>query len=199
MAKCINCGKKLKLEQRKYCSRKCTGQAIGKNRRNISSWNKGLSKENDERLKIIGRKISFSRKGIVPWNKNKVNIYSREILQRMSKSASRPKPYLRGKNNGMYGRIGKLNPNWRGGLSYYPYHYSFNKLLKRNIKIRDNYTCQFCGKYSLESNSLDIHHIDYDKSNSNSINLITLCKKCNTKVNFNRIFWEKFLAKRNRI
>jgi len=34
-----------------------------------------------------------------------------------------------------------------------------------------------------------IHHIDYNKLNCQSNNLICLCKKCNSKVNFNRDYW----------
>ena len=33
---------------------------------------------------------------------------------------------------------------------------------------------------------LAIHHIDYNKKNNKEENLITLCRSCNVKVNFNR-------------
>ena len=38
---------------------------------------------------------------------------------------------------------------------------------------------------------LNIHHIDYDKRNSNPINLITLCSSCHPKTNFGREKWKK--------
>jgi 5-methylcytosine-specific restriction endonuclease McrA len=37
-----------------------------------------------------------------------------------------------------------------------------------------------------------VHHIDYDKKNSNPKNLITLCVSCNFKVNFERSYWENY-------
>lgn len=33
------------------------------------------------------------------------------------------------------------------------------------------------------------NHIDYDKKNCNSDNLITLCRVCHIKTNFNRSYW----------
>ena len=94
-----------------------------------------------------------------------------------------------GKNNAMYGKNGRLSPNWNGGISFEPYSPEFNKRLKETIKKRDNYTCRLCG----EKQFLHTHHIDYNKKNSIESNLITLCRKCNGKANFNRNFWtEKF-------
>ena len=37
---------------------------------------------------------------------------------------------------------------------------------------------------------LVIHHIDYNKKNCNLNNLITLCRSCNAKANYNRD-WHK--------
>lgn len=56
------------------------------------------------------------------------------------------------------------------------------KLSKKNILIRDKYTCQYC-KETLSERSLTIDHI-IPKSKGGSSrweNLITACKKCNTK------------------
>jgi hypothetical protein len=81
---------------------------------------------------------------------------------------------------------GENNPNWRGGQSQKPYKH-FYKKLKLVIRTRDNYTCQLCGKTEHELGyTLSIHHIDFDKGNTNETNLITLCKSCNSKVNFGR-------------
>jgi len=86
------------------------------------------------------------------------------------------------------------NPNWRGGISFIPYTLKFNKKLKLKIRKRDNYTCQNCGikeKAHIRKNKrvLAIHHINYDKQNSNSNNLITLCNICNCKANSNKDYW----------
>lgn len=80
-------------------------------------------------------------------------------------------------------QIGENSPNWKGGVS--PYSFKFNRKLKRQIKGRDNYTCQKCGSRE----DLNVHHIDYNKINCEPENLITLCGSCNSRVNFQRGFW----------
>lgn len=59
------------------------------------------------------------------------------------------------------------------------YSFNFTKNLKENIKKRDNFECQLCKS----KKDLNIHHIDYKKKNTQSGNLITLCRKCNLRVN----------------
>lgn len=82
---------------------------------------------------------------------------------------------------------GENNYNWQGGISNEPYAFEFNRSLKEMIKERDNYTCQLCGNKKY----LVVHHIDYEKENSNEGNLITLCNICNSKVNYDREYWTK--------
>jgi hypothetical protein len=78
---------------------------------------------------------------------------------------------------------------WKGGLSFQPYSPAFNKYLKQQIKERDNYTCQLCFHHKDDGIILAIHHIDFDKQNCDPDNLITLCHKCNLKVNNHRDWW----------
>lgn len=89
--------------------------------------------------------------------------------------------------------MGEKNPSWQGGISFEPYSSEFNKQLKQFIRKRDNYTCQFpnCGKKE-NGQAHCIHHKDYNKKNSNPINLILLCASCNSKVNSNRNYWQKY-------
>jgi hypothetical protein len=90
---------------------------------------------------------------------------------------------------------GDNNPNWIGGIAETGYPFNFNEELKELIRKRDNHTCQLCGKTQKESRrKLDIHHIDYNKENLNSKNLLSLCRKCNVKVNFNREDWTEFFS-----
>jgi len=81
---------------------------------------------------------------------------------------------------------GDKGPNWLGGISFEPYDYNFNKRFKKFIRTRDDYCCQVCGK----ENSFSVHHIDYNKFNSDETNCITLCRSCHAKTNFNRNIWK---------
>lgn len=87
--------------------------------------------------------------------------------------------------------MGKENHwNWQDGKSFEKYGIEFSKELKQSIKERDNYKCQHPGCTEMH-NSLHVHHIDYDKQNNNSENLITLGTSCHTKTNGknNRQYW----------
>jgi len=88
---------------------------------------------------------------------------------------------------------GNKNPQWRGGISRKPYAWDFNEELKEEVRRRDRYQCQKCGVPQSECRTrLPVHHIDYDKTNSDPVNLIALCNSCNSKVNANREHWAAF-------
>ncbi len=91
---------------------------------------------------------------------------------------------------------GNKHPNWKGGISFEPYCSKFNNILKEEIRERDNRICQNCGKNKEQNNNrkLSVHHIHYDKPNCDP-DLITLCCSCNSKVNFNRNYWEEYFMK----
>lgn len=88
---------------------------------------------------------------------------------------------------------GKRNPSYIHGENNFPYSMVFTKKLKEQIRRRDNYQCQLCNKKERHlkghHKKLDIHHINYNKMNSKGYNLITLCKHCNSTVNFERAYW----------
>ena len=48
--------------------------------------------------------------------------------------------------------------------------------------------CFLCGDIATE-----IHHIDYDKSNSYEYNMTALCKSCHAKTNFDRSYWQELI------
>ncbi len=87
-------------------------------------------------------------------------------------------------------QTGEKSWRWRGGISFEPYTPEFNNSLKRQIRERDDYTCQICGN----NKALHVHHIDYNKNNCNPSNLITLCHSCHAKTNNRRAYWAAFLG-----
>lgn len=135
------------------------------------------------KLKEHRDRLSLLRKGIKRSQEDTLSI-RKGIENRRSYS---------GINNPNYGNsklCGEGNPNWKGGIQFEPYSPDWNAELKEYIKERDNWKCQLCG--SEEKLFLVVHHIDYNKKNCFTINLITLCSKCNGKVNFNRQGWTLF-------
>ncbi len=144
------------------------------------------------------KKISNTLIGNIPWNKGKIGCVSergKENIRKANRNRSPP-------NKGVFGvKVGELASNWQGGISFEPYCKRFNKKLKEKIRERDNEICQNCGKTKIENKwKLSVHHIHYDKENCYP-NLISLCISCNSKVNFNRNYWEEHfmekLKKRN--
>lgn len=86
------------------------------------------------------------------------------------------------------------NPGYVHGNGISEYPASFSEELKAKIKDRDDRICWKCGIKETEhlikyNRKLSIHHIDYNKDNCNKENLITLCAKCNSRVNKNRGQW----------
>ncbi len=85
---------------------------------------------------------------------------------------------------------GENSPHWLGGISYEPYDQNFNTQFKIYIKNRDTNQCALCS-----NDGSNIHHIDYNKLNSNELNCITLCTSCHSKTNFNRTKWIELFTK----
>lgn len=94
-------------------------------------------------------------------------------------------------------RTGELHGNWNGGTSYNPlYPWSF-KLIRAKIIEREKGKCMICqkqygGVWRSKKRSLSIHHIDYDKCNSDKRNLVALCFPCHSKTNYKRDTWIPF-------
>lgn len=80
---------------------------------------------------------------------------------------------------------------WEKGESVGLYPAEFNDRLRNFVRERDNYQCRVCGAFQLEyDRKLSVHHIDYDKQNSLSNNLISLCVDCHMETNYNRDYWQ---------
>jgi len=136
------------------------------------------SKEYLTRLskKMKGHKKGF-KKGDVPWNKGLKGIH-------LSPSTEFKKGQPKENHN-----------NWQGGISFVPYTFDWTDTLRKSIRERDKYICQFCGQ-SQGDVAFPVHHIDYNKKNCNPLNLITLCLSCHMKTSFNRKKWINFFSEK---
>jgi hypothetical protein len=78
--------------------------------------------------------------------------------------------------------------NWKGGISCEPYCQDWTKEYKEIIKQRDGYRClnPYCN--SKNPGDLTVHHINYDKKSCDPENLITICRSCNFKANYDRVW-----------
>jgi transposase len=87
---------------------------------------------------------------------------------------------------------GENSPGWKGGISGGKYCYKFNNTFKEDVRGRDDYICQLCGREQLlGGRKLSIHHIHYDKENCYP-DVVALCRSCNSAVNSNRDYWERY-------
>lgn len=139
----------------------------------------------------IGKKQKSDRKGMTY-----EEYYGKETAERMKKITSQKnkgnESWLKDKTyQEAYGeqrakklikkRSGKKSHLWKDGASFGKYGVEFNNQLKREIRKRDNLKCRLCGEKE-NGRKLDSHHIDSDKNNNKSENLIALCHSCHMKV-----------------
>ncbi len=94
-----------------------------------------------------------------------------------------------------------IHPSYIDGRSKNGYPRCYSKELKEQIKKRDSYICQNCNMtqeehYIVYGRDIEIHHIDYDRQNCKETNLITLCKQCNIRANYNRNYWLEYYNKK---
>lgn len=168
-----------------WTGKKRSKETIEKVRRKLQgkpSWNKGLKG-------IMKPNINSFKKEHIPWNKGKTGVYSEERLKILRESHLGHIHSLETRKKMGESRRGKRNPNWNGGSSFDPYDQEFNEKLKEEIRARDNHQCQFCG-IKQNGKNFPVHHVDYNKKNSNPLNLITLCDPDHMASNYNREKWQ---------
>ncbi len=85
--------------------------------------------------------------------------------------------------------VGENSPNWLGGKSFEPYPTAWKETLREAIRERDNRLCVICNAEEKNVRH-SVHHIDYDKSNLDPKNLISLCTSCHSKTNYRRDEWQ---------
>jgi len=150
-------------------------------KKKLSEAHKGKPRSEETKRKIG---LTKQRKKIIPWTKGKH--HSEKTKKKLSQlRKGKERPYF----------SGEKHPNWQGGISFEPYGLEFNEDLKEVIRNRDRRKCVICEQTELENKmKLSIHHMDYDKQNNNPNNLISLCKHCHQKTNFNREYWIKYFS-----
>jgi len=171
----------------------------------VVPWDRGLTKETDNRVKtisdkLIGKPLSQERR-VKCRLANLGRHHTDDSKKKMSKSRT-------GDKNPFYGkthtekfrkqlselnktRRGEFAPNWRGGLTRVQYPDTWTDEYKHQIRVRDGVKCALC---LCKDHQLDVHHIDYDKNNCSEKNLITLCHPCHLYTNGDRKFWIDLFA-----
>ena len=157
----------------------------GKTKSKIGKANMGKRRTEQTKQKIrekaIGRRHSIEEK-------QKMSIRMKKYIQEHPEELIRLSLITKGENNS----------HWQGGKSFEPYTSEFNRELRQIIRRRDNHTCQLCGVPECECiENLSIHHIDYNKKNNSSDNLVALCRSCNAKVNRRQKVWTNYFLKKN--
>lgn len=145
----------------------------------------------------------YMKKGMV---KEKNPFYGRkhsdETKSTLRKKASCPKPYLRGKGNGMYGRIGPLNPRYIDGSTPERqkwYNREEWKEVRRQIYARDKHICRRCLVLIKKGyKSEHAHHIVPWAGNESlrfeMSNIVTLCGECHRWVHSKKNTSRDFLS-----
>lgn len=114
--------------------------------------------------------------------------HSEETKNKMKESYRSNSPDIIEKNRKSH--LGEKNPAWNGGSSKFPYAPDWGPKVKQKVFERDGFVCKNPDCRG-ENESLVPHHINYDKTNCDSTNLITLCKSCNGRANKDRKKWQR--------
>ena len=167
-------------------------------------WNKRHSEETRHKISVAGkgrkmseetkRKISVANKGINSYMFGKPK--STEIRKKLSEANIGKHASIETRKKQSEAQKGEKGSNWRGGVSFEIYPQDWTETLKESIRQRDDYICQECGIHQEEliekPLKLDVHHIDYNKKNCDPDNLLSLCRKCHVKTNYNRKYWSEY-------
>jgi hypothetical protein len=105
-----------------------------------------------------------------------------------------------GPGNPMYGKVGSLNPNWKGGVT--PERQAFYasaewKAVAKRVKRRDHWTCQRCGATRGDGLKLAIHHVipfGVVRLRLDPANLVLLCQACHDFVHSRRNVRKEFIG-----
>jgi len=180
-----NMGNKSKLGQ-KYPPETCAKISAAQRGSKNHNWGKRASLKTREKMRVarLGKKLpprsASWRASLSIANKGKK--LSPETRAKISVA--------------MKGKLaGDKHPMWRGGISRLPYDWTFNAELKEEVRRRDGHKCQWCGVPQSECKKpLNVHHINYNKNDSDPLNLVSLCAQCHGRTNMRRQHWKKVLS-----
>lgn len=161
-----------------------------KTRKILSEAHKGIPNINKGKKLGKNPQHSLIMKGRIPWNKGKkLQPHTEEHKRKISNKLKGIKP----KNLGLaFGLKGKLNNNWKGGIT------PLNKTIRGSLQYkiwrlaifkRDNYTCVWCSLRSGNGKKvyLQADHIKqfayYPDLRFSLDNGRTLCVDCHRKTN----------------
>lgn len=74
---------------------------------------------------------------------------------------------------------GGKNPRFRGKGKGSPYAPGWGREYRRKIRERAGGACEWCG--SRPDVPLDLHHVDFTKTNHDPSNLVVICRSCHKK------------------
>ena len=134
------------------------------------------------------------KKGFTPWNKNKKGVYSEEYRRKISEGGKGRTSPMKGVKHSVKTKekirqtLLKRNEG-RTKKDRSCYQNNIWRELRKLVCKRDGFKCMECGRSSNTRNFLQVHHIDYDVTNNDLSNLITLCNVCHGKINYKREEW----------
>ena len=178
------------------------GEKYGVNHKTVRRWvikSGNKSRDRIEALIMVGKKLrGFRRspgtefkKGVVPWNKD-----TRGVMKVNKTSFKEGHHYSQRTEF----KKGRYHPGYIDGRSEEIYPSEFNNILKNRIRQRDSRVCQKCHvsekkHLAIYGKRLEVHHINYIRSDCTDNNLVTLCRNCHAKTNHNREYWQNYFKR----
>lgn len=201
--KCLMCGEKLILWQKKFCSHKChykfnigkkrpnwVGTKIKKAKRGKSNGRLGI-----KHTKKTKEKIGLANRGWIPSEKTrKLWIKQRKGRRISEKTKIKMSEAQKRIGNKPPIKNGKEHWNWQGGKTSKDIKIRNSieiKLWRKSNMERDNFTCQKC---LIIGGKLCVHHInnfaDFKELRTSINNGITFCRNCHKE--FHKKYGKKY-------
>ena len=147
----------------------------------------------------LPNKSSF-KKGMKPWNLGiSPSLHIRKsISEKLKGRKLKSDVKLKISKTVKMNNLGFKGIDWKNPGSLTKYVEIFDNNLKSKIKMRDK-KCMLCKttikQLKLLNKRIHVHHIDFNKTNCNDKNLISLCNSCHSKTNFRSNYWITYFQK----